>query len=201
MGCFNDWKSNKGTGKPNLEEKVATLNETIKKFISVLKDSNGRHKLGGMHGHNTDSDGKDEKSMHVWYGKCDDKKRPWWKKLNDVLAKKTLAQLVVKPHPKAPHGGPSSGSSGRGITQKGHPGFPESGSKFQDEEAGEGSPEQGSNSTQTQGLTNGTVTLLDGTGSGSMGTEGNYSAHFQYLRSGTHITLSYSWLLSALLLV
>ncbi|CCD16041.1 Variant surface glycoprotein [Trypanosoma congolense IL3000] len=192
-GCFDSRNKNDGIGSLDLREKVARLIETMKNFTNTLKHSKGRHKLGGFDGHDTESDGSDEKSMHVWYHDCERVRKPWWKKLNASLTSKPEGQLLVSRSAPSPAAG--AGAEPQDDQEQ----------REEDDIVTQGDPHQvgetsadGIDGNQTPGTTNNansTVGMLNTSASGN-------SSHprFEYLRSGSHISQSLLFL-SAMFLI
>ncbi|CCD11840.1 Variant surface glycoprotein [Trypanosoma congolense IL3000] len=139
LGCYNNRTKRRETKGHNLEEKVKKLSEATQHFTTLLKQSGGRSKLGGFEKHHTESDGKDEKSMHVRYGACNDRRQPWWKKLNEALMGKKPQELIKRP---------SSASSGAGPAHNRHTRSTGGGMSISQEEGGE-SKDPGDTNTTT----------------------------------------------------
>ncbi|CCD15340.1 Variant surface glycoprotein [Trypanosoma congolense IL3000] len=179
-GCLNQWKNKVTTESQDLAGKVNKLIETMKNFTTVVKESKGRSKLGGMHDHHTASDGKDEKSMHVHYDTCRGIRKPWWKKLNETLNGKNPEALLVDRSTTTP--------SEEGMEDTdGESEFLEEVENTESEGPTPlaGSALQSNNGTQIQGPTNSTestVTPLNTSATGN-------SSHprLEYLRSGSQI--------------
>ncbi|CCD12262.1 Variant surface glycoprotein [Trypanosoma congolense IL3000] len=188
MGCVNSWKNGNITGSPDLSEKLTRLNTTLQEFVSKLyKDDKRRPKLGGTHGDKKESDGTTEQHIHVRYRYCGEPrrgggrpKRPWWKKMQDVL-KKTKSQLFLE------HSTPTLPEENEDDTEQGE-------GQEEDFETVEGglesgtpevikSPKQGENITHTNGPTNSTIWSLNGTDN----VNSTYP-RLEYLRSSTTIT-------------
>ncbi|CCD11743.1 unnamed protein product [Trypanosoma congolense IL3000] len=68
LGCENTRSKPRGTEGHNLKEKLKKLNIAMQQFITLPEQSGGRPKLVGLEMHHTESDGEDEKRMHVRYG-------------------------------------------------------------------------------------------------------------------------------------
>ncbi|CCD15850.1 Variant surface glycoprotein [Trypanosoma congolense IL3000] len=185
-GCVNSREKTFGTGIQDLTAKVKKLSGAMKNFTAILKVVNGRYKLGGFQGH-TESDGSSETNMHVLYDTCDDKKKPWWKRLNETLTSKTPEQLLVPRKTQSPSSEPSE-ELNDGPEEELLEGFAgEEGLEPESSTADGGSAPQvdTENATQIQGPTNSTestVIPLNATASGN-------SSHprLEYLRSGSHI--------------
>ncbi|CCD16816.1 unnamed protein product [Trypanosoma congolense IL3000] len=106
MGCLkgsvNKTSISKDAEHKILQQKIKRLNTALQDFVNkMVKDDKGRPKFGGTHRDNTESDGKDEKSMHVRYRFCGGQKygggrskRPWWQRLQNSLGK-NQEQLIV----------------------------------------------------------------------------------------------------------
>ncbi|CCD15057.1 Variant surface glycoprotein [Trypanosoma congolense IL3000] len=200
MGCVNSWKKNGGAVNQTLEEKLKTLIEAMTNFgTELFKDGNRWDKLGGMKEHHTESDGRDEKSIHVRYRLCQKKKKPWWRKLQEVLGKPQI-QLLVDPsavtHAKEP---------GQDL-EEGEEILEEPGERNMDSGGGTssqaGSSTQGGsdgNATQTQGFNNGSNSTVGMTNTSA--SENSTSTRFGMLRSGTPITPPTSRFLSAVFFI
>ncbi|CCD14286.1 Variant surface glycoprotein [Trypanosoma congolense IL3000] len=203
MGCFNGWKNSNKTANQTLEEKVKRLSETLDNFKKKgLKKVNGRYKLGGFDEHN-EADGSSEKHIHVRYGTCKYGRRPWWKKLEEVLQGKNPESLLFEHSVNQPAAGQGTGTEddeeeGGILMEEGkfpsHPGM-EEGPTSKTEGA------QGVNATQTSVPINSTVIHLNSTRYGTMDGAENYSAQYQMLRSSTSTHPPASWLLCATFLI
>ncbi|CCD13244.1 Variant surface glycoprotein, partial [Trypanosoma congolense IL3000] len=96
-GCYNSWKSKAVQGSQNLEERLRALTGAMENFTNKLTiDRNKWHKLGGFEEH-TESDGSDERHIHVRYGPCNNARKPWWRRLQEALRGKTPSQLLLEP--------------------------------------------------------------------------------------------------------
>ncbi|CCD16184.1 Variant surface glycoprotein, partial [Trypanosoma congolense IL3000] len=106
MGCLkgsvNKTSISKDAEHKILQQKLKRLNTALQEFVNkMVQDNKGRPKFGGKHRDNTESDGKDEKSMHVRYRFCGGKKygggrskTPWWQRLQNSL-RMNEEQLIV----------------------------------------------------------------------------------------------------------
>ncbi|CCD15568.1 Variant surface glycoprotein [Trypanosoma congolense IL3000] len=96
-GCYNSWKSKAVQRSHNLEERLRALTGAMENFTNKLTiDRNKWHKLGGFQEH-TESDGSDERHIHVRYGPCNNARKPWWRRLQEALRGKTPSQLLLEP--------------------------------------------------------------------------------------------------------
>ncbi|CCD17088.1 Variant surface glycoprotein [Trypanosoma congolense IL3000] len=185
MGCVNSWRNSTKTANHSLEERLTKLKETLDIFTKkFFKDRNRWDKLGGFKEHSTESDGKDEKNIHVRYGPCGGSKTPWWKRLQDLLRKNTNEKLLIKPSAAMQ----AEGSEGEPEEQEDEESLEEAG----DMESGEPTTQEGSSQqgpiengtqTMTQSRTNSTTSVVNTTGVGN-----STYPRLEYLRSSTTIT-------------
>ncbi|CCD15735.1 Variant surface glycoprotein [Trypanosoma congolense IL3000] len=189
-GCLSSSKREEGIESHDLKEKVSRLMETMRNFTTVLKVVDGRHRLGGVHGHNSKGDGKDEKSMHVHYDTCDIIRKPWWKRLNETLNGKDPEALLVD------RSTPTPSVEGMEDTDGESEFF---GEEQNTESEGPtplaGSPLQSNNGTQIQGPTNSTESTVIPLNTSASGN--STYPRLEYLRSHAVKNLPCSWFLGA----
>ncbi|CCD15301.1 Variant surface glycoprotein [Trypanosoma congolense IL3000] len=193
MGCLKKWKNSSKTVSQDVTEKVKKLSMAMQNFTKALRRVNGLDKLGGFDEHN-EADGTTERNLHVRYGNCEKKRKPWWKRLNETLNGKTPEDVLVDP---------SVSAQPTGAIDE-----PEEDGEFLEESHGE-SFESESPATQTSDSlqkNNGNSTHIPTTNSSNNRTMDTFNKtdsrnstfpRIEYLRSNTPKTPPCSWLIGA----